>query len=138
MTINIHCLLYFAHFFLGREMLQATVAETIETHFSCSVTFLKNRAFDKIRWKNTVHPDRPQMTRQCMRIACWITKATNTHSEYVIIIVFPLLQWLQQSPSMLRCTYNKCLVNLDIRWREWSVSRAGRFTLGLTACVIHV
>ena len=23
-----------------------------------------------------------------MRIACWITKATGTHSEYVIIIVF--------------------------------------------------
>ena len=25
-----------------------------------------------------------------MRIACWIIKATNTHSEYVIFIVFPL------------------------------------------------
>jgi len=22
----------------------------------------------------------------CMRIACWITKATDTHSEYVIFI----------------------------------------------------
>ena len=27
-----------------------------------------------------------------MRIACWITKATDTHSEYVIVIAFPLQQ----------------------------------------------
>ena len=25
-----------------------------------------------------------------MRIASWITKATNTHSEYVILIAFPV------------------------------------------------
>jgi hypothetical protein len=27
--------------------------------------------------------------------ACWITKATNTHSEYIILIAFPLQHWLQ-------------------------------------------
>jgi len=27
-----------------------------------------------------------------MRIACWIPKATDTHSEYVILIAFPLQQ----------------------------------------------
>jgi hypothetical protein len=30
-----------------------------------------------------------------MRIACWINKAINTHSEYVILIAFPLEQELQ-------------------------------------------
>jgi len=40
-------------------------------------------------WKNIVEPDRPQMTRRHMSIACWITKATNTDSEYVILIAFP-------------------------------------------------
>ena len=25
---------------------------------------------------------------RCMRIACWMTKATVTHTEYVILIVF--------------------------------------------------
>jgi len=25
-----------------------------------------------------------------MRFACWITKVINTHSEYVILIAFPL------------------------------------------------
>jgi len=32
-------------------------------------------------WKNTVERGRPQMTIWCMRIACWITKATNTHIQ---------------------------------------------------------
>jgi hypothetical protein len=31
-----------------------------------------------------------------MRIACWITKATNTHSRYIILIAFPLQQWLEE------------------------------------------
>ena len=28
------------------------------------------------------------MTKRGMRITCWIPKATNTHSEYVILIAF--------------------------------------------------
>ena len=31
---------------------------------------------------------RPQMTIWRMRIACWIPKATNTHSEYVMLLIF--------------------------------------------------
>jgi len=26
---------------------------------------------------------------QCMCIACWIPKATSTHSKYLILMVFP-------------------------------------------------
>jgi len=37
-------------------------------------------------WKNIVEPDRSQMTIWRMRIACWIPKATNTHSDYIINI----------------------------------------------------
>jgi hypothetical protein len=39
-----------------------------------------------------------------MRIACWIPKATNVHSEYGIPIYFTLQQWLQEFMSMLRYT----------------------------------
>ena len=35
-----------------------------------------------------------------MRIACWITKATNTHSEYAIIFASPL-QWLHERAPLL-------------------------------------
>jgi hypothetical protein len=44
-----------------------------------------------------------------MRTACCITKATNTHSEYVILIVFPLQQWLHERALTLRYTYVHCL-----------------------------
>ena len=69
-----------------------------------------NRAICEIIWKNTVQPDRAQITIWCMRTACWIPKATNTHSEYVILIVFPLQQWLHEHASMLRYMYIACLV----------------------------
>jgi len=52
-------------------------------------------------WKNIVKPDRPLMTLWRMRVACWITKATDTHSEYVTLIALPLQQWLQERASML-------------------------------------
>jgi len=38
-------------------------------------------------WENMVEPWR-------MRMACWIHKATDAYSEYVILINFPLQQWL--------------------------------------------
>ena len=52
------------------------------------------------------------MTILRMCIACWIPKATNTHSGCVILIAFPLQQWLQERASMLRYTYSACLVFL--------------------------
>jgi hypothetical protein len=39
-------------------------------------------------WKNIVQTDGPQVTIWRMLFACWITKATDTHLEYVILIVF--------------------------------------------------
>jgi hypothetical protein len=44
-----------------------------------------------------------------MRIACWIPKATNTDSEYLILIAFTLKQRLHERASMLRYTYIACL-----------------------------
>jgi hypothetical protein len=41
------------------------------------------------------------MTIWRMRIACWIPQTTDTHSEYVILIAFPLQQWLHERASML-------------------------------------
>jgi len=52
------------------------------------------------------------MTIWRMRIACWIPKASNTHSQYVILIAFPLQQWLHGRPSMLRYAYIDCPVIL--------------------------
>jgi hypothetical protein len=64
-------------------MFQTKFAEEIQTHILGSVTFLLNRAVYEIMWKNTVERGRPQMTKWRMRIAYWIPKATNTHTQVV-------------------------------------------------------
>jgi len=45
-----------------------------------------------------------------MRIACWMPKVTNIHSEYVILVAFLLHHWLHERASMLRSTYVAYLV----------------------------
>ena len=71
--------------------------------------FSENHAVYGIMWKNMVEPDRPQMTIWHMLNAFWITKATNTYSECVICIAFPLQKWLHEHASMLRYTKIACL-----------------------------
>jgi hypothetical protein len=44
-----------------------------------------------------------------MRIACCIPKATNIHSQYVIVIAFPLQRWLLERASLSR--YSICLLS---------------------------
>ena len=63
--------------------------------------------------KNTAKPGMQQTTIWRMRFECWIPKATNSHSEYVIIIAFPLQQWLYERVSMLRYTYTASLAVLQ-------------------------
>jgi len=62
-------------------------------------------------------PRKSQMTIWRMRITCWITKATDTHSEYVIRIAFQLQSWLRERASLLRYTSVCQLHTLQIS--EW-------------------
>jgi hypothetical protein len=66
-------------------MFQTKAVEKIKTHILCSIIFspLVNRPVYKKMLKNAIERCRPQMTIWRMGIACWITKATNTYSEYV-------------------------------------------------------
>ena len=52
--------------------------------------FFENRAVGEIMWKNIVEAGRAQLTEWSMRFACWILKAINTLSKYVILFAFPL------------------------------------------------
>jgi hypothetical protein len=65
-------------------------------------------------WKNIVERGRPQTAIWRMGIACLIPRAINTHTDCVIIIVFPLQQWLHESASVLRYTYIACFVTLRV------------------------
>ena len=58
------------------------VVDKLETHILCLITFFENRAFYEKMWKNIAEPGRIQMTIRLMRIACWIPKATNTHTQF--------------------------------------------------------
>jgi hypothetical protein len=89
-------------------MFRTKFVEKIKTQILCSVFFFRKSAIYEITWKNIVERNRPQMTIWRMRIASWILKATNTHSEYVILTAFPLQEWLHERASLLRY-YVRCL-----------------------------
>jgi hypothetical protein len=57
-----------------------------------------------------VAPDRRQMTLWCIGIAFLITKATDTHSEYVILINFSQQQEPRRRAPKVRYTYISCFV----------------------------
>jgi hypothetical protein len=57
------------------------VVQNIQTHVLRSLVFLDNWAAREVMWENIVEFGRPQMTVRRMRIACWIHKATNKHSD---------------------------------------------------------
>jgi len=86
----------------------------MKTDILYSITSFENRAAYKIMWKNMLEPDRAQMTIGRMRIAGWIPVATDSHSEYVIFIVFSLQMVAQTRLSVTLCAHYlvccKCIV----------------------------
>ena len=84
----------------------------IKTCILSFTTFSENRTVYEIMWKNIAVPNRPQITTWRMRFAAWLTKATDTHSEYVVLISFLRQQWLRESPS-IRYTYTACPIFIN-------------------------
>ena len=80
------------------------IVQKIKTHSTVrSVTlFIENRAVCKIMWKNTAERGGPHMTIWRMHIECWIPKATNMHTEYVLLIAFPIQICSNERASMSR------------------------------------
>ena len=105
MNTNTHLWSYLTQFFLEWAMFHTKVLEKMKTHILYSETSFWKLYHLRDMWKNIENPDRLQMTIWHICIACWITKATNTHSEYVILTAFPLQQWLHKRTSILCYTY---------------------------------
>jgi hypothetical protein len=76
-----------------------------------------NHVIYQMIWKNMLKPDRPQMTIWRVRFACWMHKAINTHLECVIVIAFPLQQWLHCRASMFR--YTQIYSPQNVIPKEW-------------------
>jgi len=94
-------------FFLEREMFRTKVVEKIEMHTLHSIIYSENHAVEKYG-RNKQATD--ENVTQRMRFIWWITKATDTHSEYVIHIAFPEQKLSRERYSILRHTYIAFLV----------------------------
>ena len=95
----------------------------------------ENRAVYEIIWKNVVQCNGPQVAIRPMCIARLVSKATETHSEYVTIIAVPLQQQLRERASMLRHTYTACLVHSQRTIERFNGRRLER--RGLPWAVFH-
>jgi hypothetical protein len=99
-------------------MLQTGAVEGIkETRFGAPPPFFKHGVCEKM-WKYIVWAGRAEVTEWRMRNACWIPKATEAHSEYVILTAFPLQQRLHELASLLWCTYIAGVVTCDLDKRQ--------------------
>jgi hypothetical protein len=56
----------------------------------------RHRAIYEVTWKNMVDDN----IIWSKNFACWITKVTDIHPEYVILIALPQRQWLGERVSM--------------------------------------
>jgi len=89
MQTSVHSWHYIAELFLQWIMLQTTVVDKTKTHL-----FYVQQPFPRIScrlWENVEKCGRAEQVKgdnmiRRMRFACWITKATTTHSEYIILL----------------------------------------------------
>jgi hypothetical protein len=135
MKMSPHLWQYLAKFFLEWEMFQTKVVEKIKIHISCSVTFFgkSHRLWDNGKKYGGDRGYTNDVTIWRIRGACWISKAictyahthdhtfgypharTHTHTDqYVILIAFPSQECFRDSASVLRYSYNVCLVLLTM------------------------
>jgi hypothetical protein len=94
-------------------MFQTEVAETSK-HFYFRYRYPEHRDVYEIMWKKNGKAGEAtdDIVIRSMRFASWMSKATNTHSEWVILITFPRRQWLHGRALLLRYTDMACLCRL--------------------------
>jgi hypothetical protein len=75
-----------------RNVSDKSCRENQNTRFVFIISLSEILAIYETTLTNMVESARPQMTTWRMRFSYWITKATDRHSEYVILIAFPQQQ----------------------------------------------
>jgi hypothetical protein len=92
-------------------MFQIEVLEKIKTHILCAVALRKSyRLLDNVEKYGLAREatDDHMAYAHCMPVS----KATNTHSEYVILVGLPLQKLLHEHASTFRYTYSASLVKV--------------------------
>jgi hypothetical protein len=74
-----------------------------KTDILCAITFFRKSSLlrDNVEQYGIARGATSDNIIWRMHFACSITKATETHSEYVILVTFPSQQWLREGASML-------------------------------------
>jgi len=95
------------------------------TYFVINNLFFENPAIYELMWKNIVDLVREHMTIWRMYVAYWISKATNTHSEYVVLVTFHCNSGYTNAPQ--RHTYIACQIpsNIGKELRSCGLLRSG-------------
>ena len=90
--------------------------ENQNTHFTFNNFFPRKsrRLWDNVAKYGTAGQTTDDNIIQRMRFACWITKATDIHSEFVIIITFPRQRRLRERAWMLHYSILSVLFSLHI------------------------
>jgi hypothetical protein len=68
------------------------ILEKLKTHILCPITYFQKscRLWENKKQYGRVRHARYDNIIRCLRFACWIIKATDTHSEYLILTAFLL------------------------------------------------
>jgi hypothetical protein len=76
--------------------------DNVETYFRITqITddkITRRRSMDNVETYFRIAQITDDKITRCRSIACWITKVTDTHSEYATLTTFPLQQWLHEAP----------------------------------------
>jgi hypothetical protein len=87
MQTYVHLSKYLTQFFLEWEMFHTKVVEKVKTHILCSITFPKLCClWDNVKKCGRARQATDDNTVWCMHFACWIIKARDTHSKYVLLL----------------------------------------------------
>jgi hypothetical protein len=118
-------------------MFRTKFVEKIKTHILYSIVFFFRkscRLWDNVEKYGTARQATDDNIIRRMRFACWITKATDTHTANVILTAFPRQQWLRERASVLLYTYIACLVLFTDKSLVFSTVNWVPYWLGITSC----
>jgi hypothetical protein len=103
-----------SEFFLEWKIFQTKAIEEIKTYFMFNKFFFQTlcHVWNNVEIYGIVRQATDDTIMWQMRAACWIPKAADTHSDYIILIALPLQSFLHECTSMLHLTYVSCLFNV--------------------------
>jgi len=112
-----------------RNISERPYRESQNLHFVLNIFFKSRSLRDKV--KSIVELDRSHMTIRRMRIAFWVPKATNTQSEYVMLVVFHSSNGCTIAPPCFAIRTLPFLLTLIIDVGNYDASLFGPFTPGM-------